>query len=138
MVSIKQYMKERKDFNRVKDKVLADSFYKGFHYVIVNRGNSHPCAYVEIQFKNNIFSNKELTEEDEIFFPVHGGITYNKRGLKINEDEILTLGKTIGWDYAHSSDKCLGSEYGEEYTTYEILLEVFNAINYLITGDIEV
>lgn len=131
MVSIKQ-MNYEEEIDAGCVKILANSFYKGFEFFILNIGG-HPTAYINIGFKDHRYTNKEWSDEDEIFFPVHGGITFHKRALK-PYGNYLALGDIIGWDYAHSSDRTKFDEYGEEHTTYEILLEIFDAINYLING----
>lgn len=129
MVSIKQMnYKQETDV-----KILANGFYKGFEYFILNLSGSHPTAYINIGFKEHIMFNEEWSDEDEVFFPVHGGITFHRDELRTH-DKLLAFGEIIGWDYAHSGDKTKFDNYGEEHTTYEILLEVFHAIDYLITG----
>ena len=121
MVSIKQ-MKYK---NQRKTKILAEGTYKGFKYFILSLG-THPCAYIVTKYI-------ELNEEEQIFFPVHGGITYQERYLKIPNKTLAQRSNVIGWDYAHLGDQygTDENEYDEKHRTSEILQDVMNAINYL-------
>lgn len=103
-------------------KVLCKGTYYGFNYFILSLG-THPTAYIELK------KPMEFTDEDEIFFPVHGGITYHKSYLHTEKETLAENSDVIGWDYAHLGD-CFGEPNGfdEEFTTYEILLDVFHAI----------
>lgn len=120
MVSIKQ-MKYKQ--NR-ETKILAEGTYKGFQYFILSLG-THPTAYI-------VTKHIEFDEEEEVFFPVHGGITYQRRYLKIPNKTLIHNSNVIGWDYAH-----LGDQYGEDdrydeaHSTFEILQDVMNAIEFL-------
>lgn len=121
MVSIRQ-MKYK---NERQTKILAEGTYKGFQYFILSLG-THPTAYVVTKYI-------ELNEEEQIFFPVHGGITYQERYLKIPSKTLAQRSNVIGWDYAHSGDQygTDENEYNERHRTSEILQDVMNAINYL-------
>ena len=121
MVSIKQ-MKYQ---NNRETKILAEGTYKGFKYFILNLG-THPTAYIVTKYI-------ELSEEEEIFFPVHGGITYQKRYLKTPNKTLVHNSNVIGWDYAHLYDQYgdRPNSYDKKYNTFEILQDIMNAINYI-------
>ena len=114
--------KQMKYQNTRESKVLCKGTYYGYNYFILSLG-THPTAYIELK------KITDFSTEDEIFFPVHGGITYNKSYLKTAKETLVENSQVIGWDYAHLGD-CYGEPNGfdEEFSTYEILLDVLNAI----------
>lgn len=107
-----------------KREILATGYCFGLLYFIMNLG-FHPTAYIKLPNNSNI-------DENEI--DVHGGITYSKDHLWINDNEKLD-GKFIGWDYGHYMDyggyeELLPKEMragGKKWTTKEIYEEVRHA-----------
>lgn len=104
-----------------KREVLHTGYCLGLLFYIMNLG-LHPTAYVKIPKNHKI-------DENEI--DVHGGITYSREGLWINENQQID-GYFIGWDYAHYGDYCGYEELlpknirigGKKWTTEEIFKDV--------------
>lgn len=121
MVSIRQmkYQSTRQT------KILAEGTYKGFKYFILSLG-THPTAYVVTKYI-------EFNEEEQIFFPVHGGITYQRRYLKIPNKTLIQRSNVIGWDYAHYGDQygTDENEYDKKHHTSKILKDIMDAIDYI-------
>lgn len=106
-----------------KVKCLAQGTYKGYDFYILSMTGSHPCAYIDTK---DVGEKLELNE-DSWGFPVHGGITYARTYLNGYVEDSWV----IGWDYGHFGDKTWTDDYGEKHKTYDILLEVFEAINHM-------
>ena len=126
MVSIKQmnYAKNYEEATERKIKILCDSIYKGYRYIIIDYNGSHPCAYVEIPHKHSVYG-----KTDKEFWRIGiNEVTYGRDHLR----DILTDTWVIGWDYAHSGDRSLGSSYGDKHSTFSILEEALEAIEELI------
>ncbi len=110
--------------------ILDTGYYFDLLYYIINFG-THPCAYVKIPATHWLYKMNDYTE-----MPIecHGGLTFCKDYLKINEQEKID-GKFIGWDYAHTGDyspllseafEIAGevAEFDHKWTTEEIQKEV--------------
>ena len=114
-------MREMIYSTKQKREILSTGYCFGLLYFILNLG-THPTAYIKLP--NNL-------EIDEYDIDVHGGITYSKDYLWINDNEKID-GKFIGWDYAHFEDyggyeEPLPKELrsgGKKWTTKEIFEEV--------------
>ena len=111
-----------------KIEVLATGYCFGLLYYIFNLG-THPTAYIKIP-KNHKYYEKEY---DDIDICVHGGITYSRDYLYLNEKDKIE-GWFIGWDYAHCYDfmgyynpKDNGLYNLKKWTTEEIYKEVREA-----------
>ena len=91
-------MKEMVYQSNRKTEVLYSGTYKDYEFYILNLG-THPTAYINV--KNNMLLNKK--NYDDININVHGGLTYSKDYLNINDVEEIK-GWFIGWDYAHFGD----------------------------------
>lgn len=102
--------------------VLAMGEYKGFEFVAINMGGSHPCGYV------NVESTKlECEFYNDINVECHGGITFS--GTK----SMMEHGWWIGWDYAHSGDfmpyyTAEEQKHCVKYTTAYVVQECVNVI----------
>ena len=90
--------------------MLADGYYKGFHFYVLNLG-THPCAYIDVTETD--LNGKDYTDID---ISCHGGLTYSEECLRTVDKK----GWFIGWDYAH---------YGD-FAGYELNIPV-----YMRTGD---
>ena len=107
-----------------------------FEIAIVNRA-THPCGYIRVPDKMLEKARKiaremdaDVDDYDNWYADVHYGLTYAKIGRPFNDNR-LTEGFWIGWDYAH-----LGDRYGlrwhlgeKEWTTEEIFEEALNALD---------
>jgi len=116
-----------------KIEVLDAGTCLGFFYWILNLG-THPTAYVKIPESHKYYQK----HYDDVDIQVHGGLTYSRDYLYINETQKLE-GWFIGWDYAHCYDyagyynKKDGSLYNlKRWTTEEIREEVYKACEQLI------
>lgn len=117
-----------------KIEVLDTGTCFGFFYWILNLG-THPTAYIKIP-KNHKYYVKEYGEID---IDVHGGLTYARDYLYINETQKID-GWFIGWDYAHYLDYGGYEEKlpenlrtgGKKWTTEEIRKEVYKACEQLV------
>lgn len=106
----------------------------GLFYWILNLG-THPTAYIKIP-RNHKYYQKDYGDID---IDVHGGLTYARDYLYINETQKLE-GWFIGWDYAHCWDyggyeeKCPEDlrTGGKKWTTQEIREEVYKACEQLV------
>jgi len=110
-----------------KREVLASGKCCNYNYYILNLG-AFPTAYIEIPINHKLFFN----HYDNIDIDVHGGLTYSKSYLWIDDEIELKDSWFIGWDYAHFGDY-LGYEEmypveiqtnGKKWTTEEILEEI--------------
>lgn len=116
-----------------KTEILDKGEHLGFEYYILNLG-THPTAYVQIPKGHPCF---ELYR-DSINIYVHGGLTYAKKYLVINNNEPIK-GWFIGWDYAHYGDYTGFDEMypiefragGKKWTTKEIQEDVFEVCKQL-------
>ena len=116
-----------------KIEVLDTGTCFGFFYWILNLG-THPTAYIKIPRRHKCYGKIY----DDIDIEVHGGLTYSRDYLYINETQKLE-GWFIGWDYAHCYDyagyynKKDGSLYNlKRWTTEEIREEVYKACEQLL------
>ena len=100
--------------------LLAEGEHKGYEYYVLSLG-THPCCYIKLH------DNDDAEKADCL--NVHGGVTYNKDHLTINDRRID--GKIVGWDYAHLGDYMgyddLFSD-GFRYTTRELVRDCIGAI----------
>lgn len=131
MVSIRQ-MNYCKSYEEMKEekrpvKILCDDIYKGFHYIILDLNGSHPTAYIEIP-ENHKYYGK--TDED-VWRIGYNEVTYGRDYLL----DILSNTWVIGWDYAHFGDYTPFDPYGTKHSTFQILEEIFEAIDELIEVD---
>lgn len=117
--------------------ILDEGVYKSFHYAIVSYG-THPCAYVEIPEKHDLYN---VNNEDELIdIDCHGGITYvSTTGLIKPSNENYRDGHWIGWDYAHVCDYAdylpvnfTMTNSLKKWTTKEIFEDVKDVIEQLI------
>ena len=110
--------------------LLANGFYKGIEYFILNIG-SHPTAYVKIPHGNKYWGSNG----DEIL--THCGITYTSTVLYLGDGE-YSIGWILGWDYAHSGDFYYSPLFPEPYgwdhvwCTREIFEDVKFVINQVV------
>lgn len=108
-----------------------------FEIAIINRG-SHPCGYIRVPDEMLEKARKiacemdaSVDDYDNWYADVHYGLTYAELGRPFDDDR-LTSGLWIGWDYAH-----LGDRYGlrwrhpceKAWTTEEIFEEALNALD---------
>ena len=130
-------MKEMEYSAKSKREVLDTGYCLGLLYYIMNLG-SHPTAYIKIPEEHKYYGK----DMDEIDLEVHGGVTYSRDHLWINENDRLE-GWFVGWDYAHFGDY-IGFELlmpeefrtgGKKWTTEEIFKEVKEACYQLVKGD---
>ena len=115
--------------------ILANGFYKGYEYWILNLG-VHPTAYVRVPHEHKY----HMKHYDEIPLYCHGGITYSEPYLYLGNNN-YAIGSIIGWDYAHSGDYSGRDELfknwhgnyvdGKKWTTQEIFDEVKSVIKQL-------
>ena len=134
MVSIKQmkYADSYEEAYKRPMKILAQSTYKGYNYAILDGQGSHPRAYIGIPDNHPchgisshhiwwIGGNDQRTFAKEV--------TYSSDHLQFIN---MPTSWIIGWDYGEYG-KSFYNPYGRKFTTYEILLDVFDVINELIT-----
>lgn len=101
-----------------------------FEYYIISQGR-FPVAYIKVPEKSKYYQKNY----DEIDLDVHGGLTYSRNYLAI-EDKVLQ-GWFLGWDYAHVGDYiALPSEIENEddthkWTVEEIQEDVYRALREL-------
>jgi len=91
-------MKEMVYTSERKREVLDTGYFHGFFYYILNLG-THPTAYIRIPESHSCYKK----DYDEIDIDVHGGLTYAKDYLHV-ENNVKMEGWFIGWDYAHAGD----------------------------------
>ena len=128
-------MKEMVYQPEFKREILYHGFYKNYEFYIMNLG-TYPTAYV------NVFSNNLLTIKNynDINIEIHGGLTYSKDYLCINNKSEKVKGWFIGWDYAHIDDYTGYEEklpehlrtHGKKWTTQEIFEDVKDVIEQCI------
>ena len=114
---------------------LDSGKYNGYSYIIYSLG-THPTAYIGIPLDKKYI--KIPYEAMDQYAEVHGGFTYGELG----NDEYLPKGLYwIDWDYAHLGD-CLGfsglldGDFNcKKWTTEEIKIEVFKAIDSIVKED---
>lgn len=94
--------------------LLYNNIYNGFHYYIISYG-THPCAYIEIPSKSNLYGKGYMEIEDDYDINVHGGLTYARDYLRLSDNVTIENSWFIGWDYAHICD------YNGIYETYSVL-----------------
>lgn len=116
--------------------ILAKGQYRGHKYYVLSMG-TYPTAYVSVEI-----DLREMKREDiEQLFdkcPIHGGISYARRGLPYEElDESVKDISFIGWDYSHICDY-VGSissslkSKAKKWTTAEIVDECMNVIDKMV------
>lgn len=117
-----------------KREILDSGKCCNYNYYILNLG-AFPTAYIEIPTTHKLYSK----HYDNIDIDVHGGLTYSKNYLWIDDEKELKDSWFIGWDYAHYDDY-LGYEEmypiemqteGKKWTTEEIQKEVMNVCKQL-------
>lgn len=106
------------------NKILCDGQYNGIHYWILNVRGSHPCGYIEIPEDHEYYEE----EYDDVYLPVHGGLTFSEDHLSgIVKDTWI-----LGWDYGHYGDRTTFSG-GKEHYVKDIIEEIKEAIDFLIS-----
>lgn len=116
--------------------ILAEGQYRNHKYYVLSMG-TYPTAYVSVEI-----DLREMKREDiEQLFdkcPIHGGISYARRGLPYEElDESVKDISFIGWDYSHICDY-VGSislslkSKAKKWTTEEIVDECMNVIDKMV------
>ena len=122
-------MKEMVYTSEHKREVLDTGYFHGFFYYILNLG-THPTAYIRIPENHKYYQ----VDYDEVDVDVHGGLTYGKDYLHI-ENDVKIDGWFIGWDYGHAGDYmgyyadeifnlALYKDDDKKWTTEEIAKEV--------------
>lgn len=107
--------------------LLAQGFYKGFEFKVLNICGDHPCGYVRITSKRRFLedSQSEWLYERFGWVKCHWGITYARPYLYVNDKRIS--GFWIGWDYSHYGDysykeaRLFGSSRGDKHSTDEVV-----------------
>lgn len=117
-------MKEMTYTKKMSRTVLATGTYKNYNYYVISLG-THPCGYVDAKkYIENIYD-----------IECHGGITYKKDFLLIDNSRNTIDGSFIGWDYNHYGDYNGGFLYDNypcrRWSTEEIVNECKNVINQL-------
>lgn len=120
-------MKEIVYSDKLKLEVLYQGNYKGYKFVILNRGY-YPTAYVE-----NKLGITDMFDERISSVNVHCGFTYCGEAYWDKEDKTSYL----GWDYGHICDyrgdmPMLFFSENTQWTTEEIYEEVKFVIDQLI------
>lgn len=117
-------MKEIVYSNKLKLEVLYQGNYKGYKFVILNRGY-YPTAYVENKLGITDIFDERINSVD-----VHCSFSYCGDAYWDKEDKTSYL----GWDYGHICDYngCLPFTLNKLYTTEEIYEEVKSVIDQLI------
>lgn len=120
-----------------KREVLDSGDYRGFKFYAINVGN-HPCGYVEVPESSWAHTVKSYDDErlDEI--NVHGGFSFCKGRLFLQDKDLFAKGQFLGWDYAHFGDYTKYDNFDSpelgtrRYTTEEIVAECKSVIDQII------
>ena len=123
-------------------KLLHLGKYQDYEYFILSLG-THPTAYIDLGPAKFLEIGERKIGETVVGYElktfstgdifVHGGITYERYGLKDDEGPLVSdMNFVIGWDYAHLGDQFGKSTImGTKYTTDMILEEVKSVIQQL-------
>lgn len=108
--------------------VVETAVYKGYRYVIIDRG-WFPLAYVEIKYRKNAKKIKQQLD-------VHGGVTYCDTAPFKETKQVYA-----GWDYGHCGDYSANIpgvlEVEKRWTLEEVREHCHNAIEQMLILEAE-